>query len=220
MMRNFAIVTLALFCCGIIGDYEKVKALQLSEPIGPEAVWDSDEQSQKKLHEECGSLAGPVDRCFISFMEKSGASPQAVAFAKFIDMRVFLRSFRETGPVDIAYVAHPFRANENYGYLLVNGDPTMIDVDNLNALPKKQLESDPRYMKLAAKYPDIAIWPGDRFSTEYPTMERLPDGGQRFVVEYRLTDFCHACEVIGKATFGFDFDSKGKFLGIKALRVE
>lgn len=219
-MRNFAILTLALFCCGIIGDYEEVKALQLSEPIGPEAVWNSDEQSQKKLHEECGSLAGPVDRCFISFMEKSGATPQAVAFTKLTDMRGYLRGFRKTGAVDIAYVAYPFRANENYGYLLVNGDPAMVDVDNLNALPKEQLESNKAYVKLAAKYQDIAIWPGDRFTTERPTMEGLPDGGQRFVVEYRLTNFCHACEVIGKARFGFDFDPKGKFLGIKALQVE
>ncbi len=219
-MRNFAILTLTLFCCGIIGAYEKAQALQSSEAIGPEAVWDSDERSQKKLHEECGSLAGPVDKCFISFMEKSGASPQAAAFARLLDRRGYLRGFRKAGPVDIAYVAYPFRANENYGYLLVNGDPTMIDVDNLNALPKKQLESDPKYMKLAAKFPDIAIWPGDRYSTEHPIMERLPDGGQRFVVEYRLTDFCHACEVVGKARFGFDFDPKGKFLGIKALQVE
>jgi hypothetical protein len=220
MMKNLAIVILALFYCGIIGAYEKAQSLQLSEAIGPGAVWDSDELSQNKLHEECGSLRGPVDRCFISFMERSGASPQAVAFANLVDKRGYLRGFRKAGPVDIAYAAYPFKANENYGYLLVNGDPTMIDVDNLNALPKKQLESDPTYLKLAAKFPKIAIWPGDRFSTEYPIMERLPEGGQRFVVEYRLTDFCHACEVVGKAKFGFDFDSKGKFLGIKALQVE
>jgi predicted secreted protein len=50
-------------------------------------------------------------------------------------------------------------------------------------------------------------------------VDSLPDQGQRFVVEYRLRNLCHACELVGFARFAFDFDHAGQFLGTRLRGV-
>ncbi|MBI4965341.1 MAG: hypothetical protein HY913_18840 [Desulfomonile tiedjei] len=220
-MKRSALLILTAFCCVLFFVQICFSADKGSlQPIGPEAIWTEADKNIKSVFKECGSKkASDFGECFVSFMQKHGASPQAVGFARLTDNTGYLRAFREAGPVDIAYVAYPFRANTNYGYLLVNGDPPMVDVDSLK-LPKEQLVKDPAYTKLVQRFPNAEMWPEDRFSTEAPVVEPLPGGGQRFVVEYRLTDLCRACKELGKAKFGFDFDANGKFLGIKLMGLE
>jgi hypothetical protein len=72
---------------------------------------------------------------------------------------------------------------------------------------------------MASANPDVDIFPGDRGGTTYPEVEVLPQGGQRFIVSYYLLKGCHACSRLGTARFAFDFDSAGKFLGTRFLRV-
>jgi hypothetical protein len=132
----------------------------------------------------------------------------------------YLRDFRRVGPVDIAYVTYPFRANENEGILLVNGTPASIDIDNQRLLSKTELAKNPTYVELAKKYPQISLWPGDRYGTDNPLVKDLPQSGRRFVVHYRLRNLCHACAVVGSAQFGFDFNQAGRFLGTKLLQVD
>lgn len=220
-MKKLAILILTLFCCGLV--YAQACSAadkDVLKKIGPAAIWTNGEKKAKKAFQECASKQAPdFGECFVSLMQKHGASPQAVAFAKLTDNTGYLMALRKKGPVDIAYVAYPFRANTNYGYLLVNGDPRMVDVDNL-ALLKEELAKAPAYKKLVERYPNAAIWPEDRYSTKYPLVERLQDRGTRFVVRYRITDLCRACKEVGQAKFGFDFDGKGKFLGPKFLGLE
>jgi hypothetical protein len=220
-MRKLVILTLIILCSGLI-------FVQLCssadkgpwQPIGPDAVWPDAEKKARSVSQECSSKQAPdFGECFVSFMQKHGASPQAVAFARLTDNTGYLRALRKVEPVDIAYVAYPFRANTNYGYLLVNGDPPMVNVDDLKLL-KEALAKDPAYAKLILRFPNAAIWPEDRFSTEYPSVQPLPNGGPRFTVEYRFTDLCRACKELGKAKFAFDFDANGKFLGVKMLGLE
>jgi hypothetical protein len=52
-----------------------------------------------------------------------------------------------------------------------------------------------------------------------PQQQPLPEGGQRFIVDYSLKDLCRTCAVLGHASFGFDFDPAGKFLGTKFIKV-
>ena len=194
-------------------------AQRSSQVIGPEAEWQPGMQVMQTITQRCGAAAD-FGACFVAQMQKAGASPQAVRFTKLTENTGYLRDFREAGRVDVAYVEYPFRANENQGCLLVNGEPASIDVDDLSALPQADLAKDPRYAKLAQKYPNITIFPGDRNGTDYPAIEKLPDGGQRFIVTYRLLNGCHACERVGEASFAFDFERTGKFLGRKFLAVE
>ncbi len=115
-------------------------------------------------------------------MKSAGASPEAIAFARSAaDMGViYLRAFRKVGPVDVAYVEYAFRANELEGVFLVNGDPSPIDVDDEDLLPKNRLQGNSAYAALAGQYPNISIWPGDRFDTKLPTLTDTGWGTQTF----------------------------------------
>jgi hypothetical protein len=194
--------------------------------IGPQAVWRPGAESLATMMQKCGKAqASGLARCFLTEMQASGASPEALAFSRQLYDKTngligFLRDFREAGPVDVAYVEYVFRANENLAYYLVNSEPPLIDVDDLNTLPTNSLESNNRYKAIKARYPNVSIWPSDRNSTDYPIVRALAGGGECLIVSYWLQNGCHACERIGSAQFAFDFDQSGRFLGSHLLSVE
>lgn len=158
--------------------------------------------------------------CFVRHMQAAGASPQAVAFMHAIDNNGFMRDFRNTGRVDIAFAVYPFAANENQHCLLVNGTPNLMDVDTYDLLPRKDLPKNPTYAALLKKYPNIAVFPGDRSGTDFITAEKLPNGRQRFLVPYVLVDGCHACARVGSLQLAFDFNGEGVFLGASVANVQ
>ncbi|MGB6067550.1 MAG: hypothetical protein WBG50_22320 [Desulfomonilaceae bacterium] len=192
-----------------------------STAIAKDAEWHPTDKTMQKIRQSCASLHAPdFGKCFVGLMPKLGATPRAVAFAKSTGNTGYLAQFSKVGPVDLAYVVYPFRANENEGWLLVNGDPPIIDVDALTNLRKGQLERDPTYVLLKKKFPNVMLFPGDRSRTLPPKAIRLPTKGQRFLVKYKLLNGCHACEPVGEAEFSFDFDPSGKFLGTQLRHVE
>jgi hypothetical protein len=213
---------LAAFICGafISGDTYGAGAQSNTPLIGAEAVFHPRSDFLKTFHAICDSLTFPrFGECFLSVMKSGGATPEAVAFTRLTENTGYMRSFRDTGKVDVAYVTYPFRANENQGFFLVNGNPPFIDVDNLTALPQANMKKDPRYLKIVRKYPKANLWPGDRFRTVFPENTTLPGGGQSFTVTYLLRDGCHACELLGIVIYTFDFDFSGKFLGRNFLKI-
>ena len=197
-----------------------------AEAIGPKAVW---KPSTGTIHEIMAKCTKPapsdLSACFIREMRDSGASADAVILSHQLKEQThgligFLREFRNIGKVDVAYVEYVFRANENQGCYLVNGNPDLIDVDNLQLLATKNLEDNAQYAAIKKQYPAVSIWPGDRNSLNTPVAEKLPQGGQRFIVDYWLQEGCHACARIGQLQFAFDFDSSGKFQGAQVHSVE
>ena len=220
--QKLAISFCILFCLFFIVCYLSLaEEAKVRLAIGPAAVWQPSTKVMDGIRKKCENLSGQsFEECVISAMAESGASPEAVAFTKGTGNLSYIRRFQEAGRVDIAYVEYPFRANENQGILLVNGFPQVIDVDNLNLLPRGELQRDPLYVQLARKYPNISIWPGDRSGDKDILAEKLSDGGQRFVLGYRLLDGCHACQLLGYVKFAFQFDGLGNFTGIKLIGVE
>ena len=219
-MKRLTILVFTFLWCGILVDHQCFADDRGSwRPVGPEAVWHPSDKDIKSVFTECGSRhEGDFGTCFVAFMQRHGASPEVVAFTKLVDDTGYLRAFRKVGPVDIAYVAYPFRANTNYGYLLVNGQPPVVNVDDL-APVRDALARSSSYRKLVARFPKAAVWPGDRFSKRFPVTERLKDGSYRFIVGYYVTDFCHACRVLARVRCSFDFDGSGKFLGVKVVGI-
>ena len=192
--------------------------------IGSGAVWQPGMQFMQSVRLACSNAGSNYGDCLISQMPGAGAPPKAVAFSRLLERESdgqigYMRDFHKTGRVDIAYVYYPIRANENQGCLLVNGSPPIIDVDDLKLLAEDRMKSDPSYAALASANLKVEIFPGDRGGTTYPEVEALPQGGQRFIVSYYLLKGCHACARLGTASFAFDFDSAGKFLGTRFLRV-
>jgi hypothetical protein len=122
-------------------------------------------------------------------------------------------AFQQFGTVDAAQVFYPLRANDNYGLLLVNGDPKVLDVDDLKKLDEAAMQQDPMFQSVKQRYPAATLWPGDRSGSQpWPRLQSLPNGGRRYIVTYPLINGCHACARLGLVRFGWDFDATGKFL--------
>lgn len=222
MLSNQTFIS-SVFLCGVIATCVtsdlKAGAQNAGQPIGPDALWGPGMSIMQMIRQDCASAGTQFGECFVNGMQKSGASPQAVAFTRMTDDTGYMRDFRQTGQVSIAYINFPFRANENQGAYLVNGSPAMIDIDNQSLLAQNQLATNPTYTKLAKQYPEITLFPGDRDGTNYLVAVKQSSGGQRFIVPYNLQNQCHACEQVGTAKFAFDFNQAGKFLGTKLLGV-
>ncbi len=191
-----------------------------SAKITAAAVWQPPADFIPKAHAVCDKAAGATSfpACFINQMSAAGAPADAVAFTRMLfkqsDGEVgIMAAFKSVGPVDVAQVFYPLRANDNYGLLLVNGEPVLLNVDDFQKLDRKGMEANPMYQAVKKKFPKTEIFTGDRSgSAPWPRVQALAGGGAEFIVTYPLLNGCHACGPVGLARFGWDFDANGKFL--------
>jgi hypothetical protein len=188
--------------------------------IGPSAVWQPPQDFLSKAHLACDKGAGPASfsQCFMNQIAAAGAPADAVSFTRMLaqqngGMVAVMTAFKTFGPVDAVQVFYPLRANDNYGLLLVNGDPKILDVDDLQKLDRAAMDQNAMFQAVKQRFPKSDVWPGDRSSsTPWPRTQSLPAGGTEFIVSYPLINGCHACQHVGVARFGWDFDASGKFL--------
>jgi hypothetical protein len=198
-------------------------AQQSSGKIGPSAVWHPPQDFLTKAHAACDQGNPPhYAECFIDQMSKLGAPGDAVAFTRTLYKQSsgevgVMTEFHHVGPVDEARVMYPLRANDNYGLLLVNGDPPILNVDDLKQLDRAGMEQSPLYQAVKQKYTQTDLWPGDRSGSTWLQTRPLSDGGVQFLVGYPLLNGCHACKSTGLARFSWNVDAKGKFLGTKYM---
>jgi len=192
--------------------------------VSAAAVWNPAAEALGAIRQKCGEAdTTHIERCFLNEMKSAGASPEALAFAESLAGSlgvVYLRAFRHVGRVDIAYIEYAFRANELEGVLLVNGNPSPIDVDDDRFTIDAEMRKNAAYVALAEQYPHISVWPGDRFDSKLPTVTSIGWGTQTFMVQYLLRDGCHACAEIGTATLGFTFDTEGNFQAARVANVQ
>ncbi len=178
------------------------------------AVWHAPADFRSKALAACENRGGAFGQCFTDQMKAAGASPEALAFTRLINGDGYIQAFRPVGIVGVAAVVYPFRANENDGLYLVNGQPPAINIDELQKLPSGQLDADPAYAALKGSHPNADLWPGDRSSPDSLLALTSADGSQQFIANYRVQAGCHACAVLGQAFFTFNFDQSGRFSGI------
>lgn len=221
MKRSLLFVILLSGCMATPGwSQESGAPAPAAGKIGASEVWQPPSDFLAKAHAACDKAANPANygECFINQMSAAGAPAAALGFTRMLygqnDGQVgILAAFKAFGPVDAAQVFYPLRANDNYGLLLVNGDPRILDVDDLKKLDQSAMQRDPMFQAIKKQYPTGDIWPGDRSGSDpWPRLQPLPDGGQQFIVTYPLIEGCHACKHLGAARFGWDFDASGKFL--------
>lgn len=190
---------------------------EAADRVTAAAVWRPTVGSMRRFHRQCDRrTGGEFDTCFAAAMARAGASPAALGFTRRLGNEAYLQALDETsGPVAVAHVFYPFRANENDAWLLVNGAPPLIDVDDRHYLDLAALRASPAYAAIRRQYPHVSFWPGDRGAAA-PQISR---SGREFVVGYLLRDLCHACATIGHVRFAFEFDASGKFLGTRLISV-
>jgi inhibitor of cysteine peptidase len=186
------------------------------------AVWTPTPEQLSDIRRKC-SEGDPAqhEACFLDAMKSAGASDEAMVFVKEFAANglAYVRAFRDTGRVDIAYIEYLFRANDLDGVLLLNGAAPIIDVDDYKFLSQEDLRKNDDYAALLQRYPNVSVFPADRYHTELPVATSAPNGGQEFQVEYLLQDGCHACARLGTLVAAFDFDSSGRFTEVSALGV-
>ena len=187
------------------------------ERVTQAAVWRPAPGFLERFHKQCAGRAGAAfDACFARAMAKAGASPAALAFTARLGNEGYLQSLDEAGgPIAVAHVVFPFRANENDAWYLVNGAPPLIDVDDRGNLAIARMRSSPGYAAIHRRYPNVTFWPGDRAGAG----PQVAPGGREFVVGYVLRDLCHACAIIGRVRYAFDFEADGKFLGARLVSI-
>jgi hypothetical protein len=196
--------------------------VKVAKKVTVNVVFAGDTKFIEAVKASCDAAhADKLQDCFAGEMKKAGASPAAVEFSRQLGEPGFVRDFRVAGPVDIAYVLYPYRANENQSWLIVNGTPPTIDVDNskLVTIAARALKNNATYTGLAKAHPDLSPWPGDRYSTEMPDVEMGANGGVHIIVNYRLREKCHSCAVLGHAWYSFEFDAKGIFAGARLMAI-
>ncbi len=188
-------------------------ALLLSD-FGQSAVWRPPPNFRNTVLAACSDAGPGFGECLARRMKLAGASADALVFTRLIHNDGYIEAFRAVSRVSVAEVLYPFRANENYGNFLVNGQPPAIDIDNQVALPVPAMKEDASYKKVLAEHPKASLWPGDRSTPDTVLAVLLTSGGQEFIADYRVQDGCHACAILGEAFFTFRFAPDGKFEGV------
>lgn len=220
-------VALALVSMAFFVTFMQVKANEdTDDPVGPSAVWNPEKEDLAEIAQSCKDEAATAyNKCFIEQMG-SYASSEAVTFSEFLLQQTPLRAgylsgLHEAGPIDLGLVTYPNSTDLNRGWVLVNGAPPIVDVDNLKLLPQSSMEKDARFSALRARHPQLqlAIVNDDRSTETLPEMQALGDGSQRFVIHYSLKEPCPGCQAVAHASFGFDFDPTGTFLGVKFIQL-
>ena len=147
-------------------------------------------------------------------MQQHGASAGAVAFYRLTAW--FLTELEDTGVVKLGIILNPWRANEIVQSALLGGIPAVIFPEVEGRQVAVAVQFNETFRRLRAEYPDAIVWiPGSGIEGVEPS----PQGGQRFILSYRVLDGCHACALLGEARVAFDFAPDGTYMGLDLLEV-
>src|SRR5438270_4831338 len=133
---------------------------ETDDQIGEEAIWNAGPEDLGAIGQACKiSDAARYRDCFIEQMGEY-ASSDAVAFAQMMASQKsgrlgYLTGLREYGLVDLGYVAYPGNAHVNHGWVLLNGVPALVNLDDVTVLPKSALEKDAKYVEFRLNYLQI-----------------------------------------------------------------
>ncbi len=184
------------------------------------SVWQMPATFLPAAHAACDKAPSPQAfiQCFVAQMSKAGAPPAAVAFTQTLLQQSggdfgIMSGFNAVGPVDVAFVTYPLRANTNNGILFVNGTPKIVNAENPKLLDQTGMEQSPQFQDTKNQFPKASLWPGDRDGTTWPNANTNSEGGKSFTLGYPLLNGCHACQNVGFAEFNWKFGPTGKFLG-------
>jgi hypothetical protein len=217
-------VVLALVGLAAFINFLEVKANEETDDVvSPAAVWTPDDDDLADIVQACDA-AVDYGSCFVDQMS-SLAPSEAVSFSQSLfkqgSRAGYLKNLREAGPVDLGTVAYPGAAGFTEGWVLVNGTPAIVNVDDLQSLPQPAMEKDALFKELKDKYPRLrlAVEESERKPDQMPQVLPLGQGRERFVVGYALREPCQTCLAVAHASFGFDFDATGKFMGAKFIKI-
>ena len=112
---------------------------ETDDQIGEEAVWNAAGDDLNEIARACDNSAA-YNQCFIEQMG-GYASTDAVAFSQLLAAQKapragYLAGMREAGLVDLGYVVYPGGTKSSHGWVLMNGFPSLVNVDDFAMLPQ------------------------------------------------------------------------------------
>jgi len=188
---------------GVVG---RAVAQASVERVDQRAVW-----RQPPGLESCRAT-GPA--CLEAAMRRSGAAPQAMAFARALKFEGYLSEFKHVGRVEMGTETYPFLVNDNDSPVLLNGDPPYIDV--WKDARKVDLRRNPTYASIMQQNPN-ASYADD--PPRFVGSRSTNSGGQVFIYTFEIKT-CHACNELGVAQVAFVFDAHGRYRGPELLRLD
>ncbi len=174
--------------------------------FSPKHVWRLSEGAITDLH-KCAKPT--LLACVRRVMQRHGARQEAFEFYRRTGW--FLSDLKDTGgPVMLASLVNPWRANENEQPALV-GEKIVVYPEKVNVA----LKNDDGFKALKAEFPRLLFW------KSAPAFEAntITAGGESVVFRYRLLDGCHACAIRGWARIEFKFAPDGIYRRAKLLGV-
>jgi hypothetical protein len=108
------------------------------------------------------------------------------------------------GAVSIAEIELPTRADNNWYYIFVNGDPAVMNPEEAFTT-KLPWTKSAVFRAIKRAHPNAGVFPDEAFIGE----SQRPGGGQRFTIAAPIRDGCHACSAVGIVYIGFDFAPLG-----------
>ncbi len=214
-MRYAYVLPASLFACVSLSAQSKAAPGK----IDASSLWQMPAQFMTKAHAVCEKQSGSdYAECVIGQMAGAGAPANAVRFTRELFAQSHgefgvMTGFQDEGLVAFAWITYPLRANTNYGFLLLNGHPRIVNVEDLKLLDVKTMKQSSQFQDAKRQFPKVDVWPGDRDGKMWPNSQAGPGGGVEFTVAYPLRNGCHACANAGQAIFNWNFDATGKFLG-------
>ena len=178
-------VGLVVLCLASYVVFLEVQASNDSdEQISSSSVWNPSADDLKQVQQICGPQAENYSRCFIEQMPNFGASSDAVAFTQdYADQNhgliAFLQGFRPVDVVDVGYAFFPNGADFSQRWLLLNGLPAIINVDDFRLLPQAEMVKDPVFSALRKKYPQVTLF-DDTFALSLPPLLLTSVGTKAF----------------------------------------
>jgi hypothetical protein len=186
-----------------------------SDPISAKAIWQISKPAMEKIMDCLKEKTEKSSECIIKVMRKNDASSEAREFTKELDSRNFMQSFEDFGPIDVVRT-HAIAADYSEGYYLVNGNPRIIDINDLEKLNKLDFKALPEGKSLLKKYPNAFLTQVADYSF---TLQKHSQGGRSFIFIFPIKDGCKACDIIGYADVAFNFDQNNNFLGMSLKHV-
>ncbi|WP_338492941.1 hypothetical protein VRB95_06765 [Erwinia aphidicola] len=202
----FPLILLLLAGCDT--DTNKLKETSIKDHpsafINDKAVWNGN--LDKCFNDNIDS------NCLINEIKKNGTSEalKSVQYLAENDETGYVAKFTKEGPIGIAVIEYPFRANTNSGILLIPSIGEPIDIEDF----QDRIKTDSTWLVFEKQHPDSAPW-------SPATLEKKEqrDNGINLIFSYSIKN-CHACDDIGSLYVSYNFTNDGKYLNYNVVNAK
>lgn len=202
-----------MFFCALLltgcegdGDAALARAAKGGPAIARDAVWQGNISGCDQQNEI------PPATCLVDIVKLSGGTPSAQTAVRYLAATYepgYVSGWQQQGPVGIASITWPFRANTHSGKLLIPSSGRSIDVDR----PPVDVAGNPVWKTFLSVHPDSLLFPPAEMLQAQKTGK-----GQRLVFAMPIKR-CHACETQAFLSIGYDFDADGRAAGSEILSI-